>query len=129
MVGGLGCIGKETTLLQADASACVLGLTNVLLFASAIFIFLYEAKIPLSFYHLFVFLQRTLTFWVYTLSRKALRIGFVVYSAYFFIRFQLLAPHLHLTPLILPPSKVTFNADSHPSTLQANMESHSSLKA
>ena len=30
VVGGLGCVGKKTTLLQAEASACVSGLANVL---------------------------------------------------------------------------------------------------
>jgi hypothetical protein len=58
-VGGLGCVGKKTTLLQAEASACVLELGNVLFCVSAIFIFLfiYAAKIPLSFCRLSVFLQ------------------------------------------------------------------------
>ena len=41
MVGGLGCVGKKTTLLQAEASACVSGLANVLFCALAIFIFLF----------------------------------------------------------------------------------------
>jgi len=55
VVGGLGCVGKKTTLLQAEASACVSGLANVLFCVSAIFIFLclYAAKIPLSFCRLF----------------------------------------------------------------------------
>jgi len=48
-VGGLGCAGKNTTLLQAEASARVSGLANVLFSGLAIFIFLclYAAKIPL----------------------------------------------------------------------------------
>ena len=29
VVGGLGCVGKKTALLQAEASACVSGLANV----------------------------------------------------------------------------------------------------
>jgi len=29
-LSGLGCVGKKTTLLQAEASACVSGLANVL---------------------------------------------------------------------------------------------------
>jgi len=29
-VGGVGCVGKKTALLQAEASACVSGLANVL---------------------------------------------------------------------------------------------------
>jgi hypothetical protein len=41
VVGGLGCVGKKTTLLQAEASACVSGLANVLFCALAIFIFLF----------------------------------------------------------------------------------------
>ena len=36
MVGGLGCVGKKTTLLQAEALACVLGLANVLFCALAV---------------------------------------------------------------------------------------------
>jgi hypothetical protein len=54
-VGGLGWVGKKTTLLQAEASARGLGLANVLFCVSAIFIFLclYAAKIPLSFFRLF----------------------------------------------------------------------------
>ena len=40
MVGGLGCVGKKTTLLQAEASACVSELANVLFCALAFFIFL-----------------------------------------------------------------------------------------
>ena len=50
MVGGLGCVGKKTALLQAEASACVSGLANVLFCALAFFIFqfcLYEANCPL----------------------------------------------------------------------------------
>ena len=60
MVGGLGCVGKKTTLLQADeVSACVLELANVLFCALAIFIFLClnAAKIPYSIVVSFVFLQ------------------------------------------------------------------------
>jgi hypothetical protein len=38
VVGGLGCIGKKTNLLQAEASACVSGLANVLFCALAFFI-------------------------------------------------------------------------------------------
>jgi len=30
VVGGIGCVGKKTALLQAEASACVSGLANVL---------------------------------------------------------------------------------------------------
>jgi len=29
VVGGLGCVGKKTALLQAEASDCVTGLANV----------------------------------------------------------------------------------------------------
>ena len=50
VVGGLGCVGKKTTLLQAEASACVSGLANVLFCALAFFIFqfcLYVANCPL----------------------------------------------------------------------------------
>jgi len=36
VVGGLGCVGKKTTLLQAEASACVSGLANVLFCALAV---------------------------------------------------------------------------------------------
>ena len=56
MVGGLGCVGKKTTLLQAEASACVSGLANVLFCALAIFIFLFcllsskLSAVSLSFY-------------------------------------------------------------------------------
>jgi len=49
-VGGLGCVGKKTALLQAEASACVSGLANVLFCALAFFIFqfcLYVANCPL----------------------------------------------------------------------------------
>jgi len=55
VVGGLGCVGKKTTLLQAEASACESELANVLFCGLAIFIFicLYAAKIPLSFCRLF----------------------------------------------------------------------------
>ena len=58
MVGGLGCVGKKTALLQAEASACVSGLANVLFCVVAIFIFLclYAAKISLSFCRLFCLL-------------------------------------------------------------------------
>jgi len=58
-VGGLGCVGKKTTLFQAEASACVSGLANVLFCALAFFIFLYlnAAKIPYYFVVCFVFLQ------------------------------------------------------------------------
>jgi len=59
VVGGLGCVGKKTTLLQAEASACVSGLANVLFCALAFFIFqfcLYVANCLLSsvFLHLAV---------------------------------------------------------------------------
>jgi len=50
VVGGLGCVGKKTALLQAEASACVSGLANVLFCALAFFIFqfcLYVANCPL----------------------------------------------------------------------------------
>jgi len=55
VAGGLGSVGKKTTLLQAEASACVSELANVLFCALAFFIFLclYVAKIPLSFCRLF----------------------------------------------------------------------------
>jgi hypothetical protein len=58
-VGGLGCVGKKTTLLQAEVSACVSELANVLFCALAIFIFLClnAAKIPYSIVVCFVFLQ------------------------------------------------------------------------
>jgi len=54
-VGGLGCVGKKTTLLQAEASARGLGLANVLFCVLAIFIFLclYAAKIFLLFCRLY----------------------------------------------------------------------------
>jgi len=60
VVGGLGCVGKKTTLLQAEASARVLGLANVLFCVSAIFIFffvfmqqkyLYHSVVCLVFYN------------------------------------------------------------------------------
>jgi hypothetical protein len=38
VVGGFGCVGKKTTLLQAEVSACVLGLANVL-FCALVFSF------------------------------------------------------------------------------------------
>jgi len=54
----LRCVGKKTALLQAEASACVSGLANVLFCAWAFFI-LYPiaAKILLSFCRLFGLLQ------------------------------------------------------------------------
>jgi hypothetical protein len=43
VVGGLGCVGKKTALLQAEASACVSGLANVQFCAWAVryFVFLF----------------------------------------------------------------------------------------
>ena len=60
VVGGLGSVGKKTTLLQAEVSACVSELANVLFCVSAIFIFLfclYVANCPL----LSVFLHLAVT--------------------------------------------------------------------
>jgi hypothetical protein len=39
MLGLVVCVGKKTTLLQAEASACVLELANVLFCALAIHLF------------------------------------------------------------------------------------------
>ena len=41
VVGGLGCVGKKTALLQAEASACVSGLANVQFCAWAVYFFLF----------------------------------------------------------------------------------------
>jgi len=37
VVGGLGCVSKKTTFLQAEVSVCVSGLANVLFCALAVF--------------------------------------------------------------------------------------------
>jgi len=41
-VGGLGSVGKKTTLLQAEASVCVSGLANVLFCGLAFLVFLFS---------------------------------------------------------------------------------------
>ena len=47
----LRCVGKKTTLLQAEASACVSELANVLFCGLAVSFFLFlTAKLPLSFF-------------------------------------------------------------------------------
>jgi hypothetical protein len=59
VVDGLGCVGKKTALLQAEASACVSGLANVQFCALAVHYFVFFflslssklSAVPLSFYN------------------------------------------------------------------------------
>ena len=69
VVGGLGCVGKKTTLLQAEASACVSGLANVLFCALAvIFSFFFFLSLSSKLSALSFFLRLLVTY-VYTILR------------------------------------------------------------